>query len=67
MTITGASMQNSKQIRDLDFPQLHWLDKQNRPNDYFPELKGRVILSSSIFMHGLTHFTLKQYTKVRIQ
>jgi Zn-dependent M28 family amino/carboxypeptidase len=35
----------SKQTRDLDFPQFHWLDKQGRPNDYFPELKGGAILS----------------------
>jgi len=35
----------AKQTRDLDFPQFHWLDKQGRPNDYFPELKGQAILS----------------------
>jgi hypothetical protein len=35
----------SKQTRDLDFPQFHWLDRQGRPNDYFPELKGGAILS----------------------
>lgn len=35
----------SKQTRDLDFPQFHWLDKQGRPNDYFPELKGGATLS----------------------
>jgi len=34
-----------KQTRDLDFPQFHWLDKQGRPNDYFPELKGGAVLS----------------------
>ena len=35
----------SKQTRDLDFPQFHWLDRQGRPNDYFPELKGGATLS----------------------
>ncbi len=35
----------AKQRRDLQFPQFHWLDKQGRPNDYFPELKGGAILS----------------------
>jgi hypothetical protein len=35
----------SKQTRDLDFPQFRWLDKQGKPNDYFPELKGGAILS----------------------
>ncbi len=35
----------SKQTRDLDFPQFHWLDSQNRPNDYFPELKASAMLS----------------------
>jgi hypothetical protein len=35
----------SKQTRDLDFPQFRWLDKQGRPNDYFPELKGGAVLS----------------------
>jgi peptidase M28-like protein len=35
----------SKQTRDLDFPQFRWLDKQGRPNGYFPELKGRAVLS----------------------
>ncbi|MFI5059597.1 MAG: M28 family metallopeptidase, partial [Candidatus Acidiferrales bacterium] len=35
----------SKQTRDLDFPEFHWLDRQGRPNDYFPGLKGGAILS----------------------
>lgn len=35
----------SKQTRDLGFPQFRWLDKQGKPNDYFPELKGGAILS----------------------
>jgi len=35
----------NEQVRDLSFPGLRWLDKQQRPNDYFPELKGSAILS----------------------
>lgn len=35
----------SKITRDLDFPQFRWLDKQGKPNDYFPQLKGGAILS----------------------
>jgi hypothetical protein len=35
----------SKQTRDLDFPQFRWLDKQGKPNDYFPELRGQATLS----------------------
>ena len=35
----------SKDTRDLDFPEFRWLDKQGRPNDYFPELKGGAMLS----------------------
>jgi len=31
--------------RDLAFPQLRWLDKQGRPNDYQPELKGNAMLN----------------------
>ena len=31
--------------RDLAFPQFRWLDKQGRPNDYWPELKGNAVLS----------------------
>jgi hypothetical protein len=35
----------SEQVRDLSFPQFRWLDKQQRPNNYFPELKGNAFLS----------------------
>jgi hypothetical protein len=34
-----------EQVRDLSFPELRWLDKQQRPNDYFSELKGNAFLS----------------------
>jgi Zn-dependent M28 family amino/carboxypeptidase len=29
----------------LDFPQFRWLDKQGKPNNYFPQLKGSAVLS----------------------
>jgi hypothetical protein len=29
----------------LSFSAMAWLDKQNQPNDYFPELKGEAVLS----------------------
>jgi Peptidase family M28/PA domain len=48
----------SEQVRDLSFPQFHWLDKQQRPNDYFPELQGNAILSMEAvkkFFEGSAH------------
>jgi hypothetical protein len=33
------------QVSDLAFPALRWLDAQGQPNDYFPELRGVVMLS----------------------
>ena len=35
----------SKYARDLATPEFRWLDKQGRPNDYFPELLGGAYLS----------------------
>jgi hypothetical protein len=35
----------SKQVRDLATPKFRWLDKQGKPNNYFPELKAGGILS----------------------
>jgi hypothetical protein len=35
----------SKSARDATKPQFRWLDKQGRPNGYFPELKGIAYLS----------------------
>jgi len=29
----------------LSFPQMTWLDRENKPNDFFPELKGLAALS----------------------
>ena len=34
----------SKRVRDLARPEFRWLDKQERPNDYYPELKCSVSL-----------------------
>jgi len=47
-----------EQVRDLSFPELRWLDKQQRPNDYFPELKGGAFLSleaTKKFFEGSPH------------
>jgi Zn-dependent M28 family amino/carboxypeptidase len=48
----------NEQVRDLSFPQFHWLDAQQRPNDYFPELRGNVFLSMNAvkkFFEGSPH------------
>jgi hypothetical protein len=47
-----------EQVRDLSFPELRWLDKQQQPNDYFPELKGNAFLSleaTKKFFEGSPH------------
>jgi hypothetical protein len=47
-----------EQVRDLSFPELRWLDKQQRPNDYFPELKGNAFLglaATKKFFAGSAH------------
>jgi hypothetical protein len=47
-----------EQVRDLSFPELRWLDKQQQPNDYFPELKGNAFLSleaAKKFFEGSPH------------
>jgi Peptidase family M28/PA domain len=47
-----------EQVRDLSFPELRWLDKQQLPNDYFPELKGNAFLSleaTKKFFEGSPH------------
>jgi hypothetical protein len=42
----------------LSFPQMTWLDKENKPNDFFPEIKGEAILSlpaTQKFFEGSGH------------
>jgi hypothetical protein len=34
-----------EQVRDLSQPGLRWLTKEGLPNDYFPQLRGRAVLS----------------------
>jgi Peptidase family M28/PA domain len=34
-----------EQVRDLSRPSLRWLSKDGVPNDYFPQLRGGLILS----------------------
>jgi hypothetical protein len=43
---------------NLASPGFRWLDKEKRPNDYFPELKGAAVLSleaSKRFFEGSEH------------
>ena len=45
-------------VRDLAFPQFRWLDKQGKPNDYWPELKGHATLNleaAKRFFEGTGH------------
>jgi hypothetical protein len=45
-------------VSALSFPQMTWLDKDNKPSDYFPELKGAAILSlqaAKKFFEGSGH------------
>jgi Peptidase family M28/PA domain len=47
-----------KRVRDLVFPGYRWLDKQGRPNDHFPKLKGVAELSldaTKKFFAGSAH------------
>jgi hypothetical protein len=42
----------------LSFPDMKWLDKENKPNDFFPELKGAAVLSldeTKKFFEGSGH------------
>lgn len=42
----------------LAFPQMSWLDKENQPNDYFPQLQGTAALSlpaAKKFFEGSGH------------
>jgi Peptidase family M28/PA domain len=44
IVLDDPNLENSypfqKFVRDLVNPQFHWLDKEGRPNDYFPKLEG---------------------------
>jgi hypothetical protein len=33
------------QVRDLSSPGFHWLDPQQQPNDFYPQLKATAVLS----------------------
>lgn len=58
----------SKQLRDLAFPQFRWLDTQERPNDYFPELKGNAFLSldaTKKFFEGSPHTAEEVFAAVK--
>jgi len=48
----------SEQVRDLSFPRFRWLDKEQQPNAYFPELRGRAVLNLNAtkkFFEGSAH------------
>jgi len=58
----------NEQVRDLSFPDLRWLDKQQRPNDYFPELKGNAFLSleaTKRFFVGSAHSAEEVFAAVK--
>ena len=57
-----------EQVRDLSFPELRWLDKQQRPNDYFPELKGNAFLSleaTKRFFAGSPHSAEEVFAAIK--
>jgi Peptidase family M28 len=57
-----------EQVRDLSFPELRWLDKQERPNDYFPELKGGAFLSMEAtkkFFAGSPHSAEEVFAAIK--
>jgi hypothetical protein len=57
-----------EQVRDLSFPELRWLDKQQRPNDYFPELKGNAFLSleaTKKFFEGSPHSAEEVFAAIK--
>jgi hypothetical protein len=58
-----------EQVRDLSFPELRWLDKQQRPNDYFPELKGNAFLSleaTKKFFEGSPHSAEEVFAAMKV-
>ena len=57
-----------EQVRDLSFPELRWLDKQQRPNDYFPQLKGGAFLSleaTKKFFAGSPHSAEEVFAAIK--
>jgi hypothetical protein len=55
-------------VRDLAFPQLRWLDKQGRPNDYWPELKGNALLNieaAQKFFEGSGHTAEEVFAAIK--
>ena len=57
----------NEQVRDLSFPQFHWLDAHQRPNDYFPELRGNAFLSMEAvkkFFEGSPHTAAEVFAAI---
>src|SRR5579871_1501274 len=57
-----------EQVRDLTFPQLRWLDKTGKPNDYWPEIKAEAFLNMDAtkrFFEGSGHSADEVYARMR--
>lgn len=57
-----------EQVRDLAFPQLRWLDKTGKPNDYWPEVKASAYLSMDAakrFFEGSGHTVEEVYAAMK--
>lgn len=57
-----------KIARDLAFPQFHWLDKQGKPNDYWPQLKGHATLNLEVakkFFEGSGHTAEEVFAAIK--
>lgn len=57
-----------EQVRDLAFPQLRWLDKAGKPNDYWPAVKASAYLSMEAaqkFFEGSGHSAEEVYATMK--
>lgn len=58
----------NKFVRDLVNPRFRWLDKEGKPNRYFPELKATAFLSISAtekFFEGSEHTAAEVYAAAK--
>ena len=57
-----------EQVRDLAFPQLRWLDKAGKPNDYWPAIHAQAYLSMDAarrFFEGSGHTAEEVYATMK--
>ncbi len=57
-----------EQVRDLAFPQLRWLDKAGKPNDYWPAIQAQAFLNmdaAARFFEGSGHTVEEVYATMR--